>query len=343
MFPICSGIDCSYDESLTATGSGGFYVDFSTPYLYVVEDNLTLGGNSSLQIYDFSDPFNTPVLVGSAATGINTRPRNPKFYNLPGFGPVLLVPYATSLKLAIWDVSDVTSPTLLGETSAYATSPHSVNVIGAYACVGFGSLAGLTASKVDISDPTNPTEVANYTATSGMIGKSVQVTTDHFFVFGQRGSGGKACCAALKLSDFSQASRADSSISGVGTNAGIGSALNQAGTIAYEIGGNGDTGLRVWDISNPVSVSFVSTNSIGIGGTGGQCMALREPVNRLYVGSPSNIVIVDVSSTPSAVGAISTSTLICNDMCLTNDGCIGLVWAQGDGGVIHLTGSPPLS
>lgn len=342
-FHVNFGSGCSYDSTLSVSGNGSFFFDSFLGYLYVTDQGAS--SNSIFKIYDMSNP-NGPVLRSTTSLPNGSGAVHPKGFVLSGYGLVCLIPYRVSKKVAIWDVNDPTTPSLLGSVDV-DFKPNSVAALGTYACVGYNEnfLQTKSASLIDISDPTSPTITADWSASK--LVERVRASDSYFFLAGEDNSGGANRLTIRHPTTFASVGTVSGGSSFAGTGAGQ-LALNAAYTYAFTAHSGGD-GLQSWDISNPASPSYVSNCAVSF--DSGACIAIKNDTNRAYYGrgggggggGPVEIIDISDPSSMSITGTISTSSETVTDICIIDDGCAGLAWAQGTGAAIHLVGTPPLS
>lgn len=341
-FSVNFGAGCSYETTLTVSGNGSFFFDYFNSYLYVTDQGAS--NNSVFKIYDMSNP-DGPVLRSTTSLPNGSGAVHPRGHILAGHGRICLIPYRTSKVLAIWDVNNPVSPSLLGSVSV-SHSPNSVAAIGDVACVGFNEnfLQAVSAEKIDISDPTSPTVVDDWSASKLVI--EVRPGSAHFWLAGQNSSGGVGHLTSLNASTFA-ANTATDGLGSAGTGTGA-LKLNDAFTRAYSINCS-NAAITSWDISTPTAPSLIQAAMI-LGGTPtSACIAVNEDTDRAYVGRGGGtnleIDIIDISNPASMTlaGDINTSGETVTDISILTDSCAGLAWAQGTGAAIHLDGTPPLS
>lgn len=341
-FPKYFGNLCTFDETLAVSGAGTFYFDYMDPFLYVTDQGTS--NNSVFKIYDMSDPAG-PVLKSTTSLPNGSGAVHPRAHQLSGYGRVCLIPYRTSKVLAIWDVNDTTSPTLLGSLSV-PFAPNTAAAIGTKACVGYNEnfLQTRSADRIDISNPASPSIDANWSSSRLVL--EIRTSSDHFFLCGQNNSGGAAHLTAIRASDFAVRDTAtDGVVSGTGAGA---LKLNAAATLAFSINCSGAI-IDSWDIADPTNITLTQGANI-LGGTPSTaCIAVAESLSRAYVGrgggSNLEIDIINISNPASMTlaGDIDTSSETVTDIQIMDDGCAGLAWAQGTGAAIHLLGTPPTS
>lgn len=334
---------CNYDDTLTVSGAGPFYFDYLSPYLAVTDEGTA--GSSVLKLYDTS-AIGTPVLKSTTSLPASSTARHPRLHRHPTAGMICLIPYNQSKKLAVWNVNDMSSPSLLGEV-AVSFAPNSVAAIDTLACVGFNEsfLQTKSAERVDLTDLSAPVVTANWAVSKFVI--EVRTFGNNFFLAGQNNSAGAVHLSALRASDFTQLSTATDGGAFAGINAGA-LKINAAGTRAFSLN-IGNSGICSWDISNPSSISLIQRAGVLGAAAGTGCIAYREATNRAYVGRGSGGALqIDIINTSpdtamTFAGSISTSGETVSDILIIEDGCAGLAWGQGTGAAIHLRGTPPLS
>lgn len=336
MFPILFGASCNYSASLVCVSGGQYtYTADTIGYLYAVDFT-----NDSLEIYNIADPANISLVSATALAG-GSGGRNP-YYK----APYLYIPYRTSKKIAIWDVSNRTSPSLASST-AVSFSPSGAALIGTTLCVSYNEnfLQTKGAESWDVSNPASPSATGDSWGTSRLC-NTIQASNSHFFLAGQNSSGGVAFIASLTDS----LAQAD-----VATDGGVSAGTGPEGIIdsdfLYAYTTNpGNAWITSWDISDPTNITQLDQETITGVGAGPNVIALSNPLSRLYIGRISGIGtlqirIMDVSN-PAALsntGSISTSGEAVVDIEVLDNACSALSYAQGTGAAIHLIGEPPLS
>jgi len=190
--------------------------------------------------------------------------------------------------LTILDISNQASPSVVGKTAPFPDIVQDIYVSGDYAYVT-SLYSGLRV--VDISVPSNPTEVGFYD-TPGLA-RGVAVAGDYAYIADGYDSG-------LRVVDISS----PSSPSEVGFYDTPGEAFCVAVAGDYAYVGDGGPGLRVVDISSPSSPS-----EVGFYDTPGYADGVAVMGDYAYVADGySGLRVVDISnpSNPSEVGFYDT-------------------------------------
>lgn len=369
-FPVYGKPVCTYDEDLALSPGGLVTFCYRYPHLFVIDkgSNPPSGAVGKIHIYDCSNPAGL-VLISTTDTALMTGPQYPVVrgnYLYLNYARPVTPAAATAAGLtgqlpgfAIWDISDLSTPVKVGELGFDVDThagkynyPISCALIGDVAFVSFGGGFANVAEGafVDISDPSNPTQINTYKYdATGMFHNCVIAGEAHFYVCGQRSSGGRGMVVSIPLS---------------GTPASGGSLLTTANvsesvprivmhpTEPYIYGGILPArDLWTVDISDPSSISeadrMTMTNMDQLAIQGASCVV--GETKRAYFGGTTligtnKIAIMDISNpaAPALSGSIVTATAAM-DMCRITDGCPGFIWSEFSGSEIHLIGAPPLS
>ncbi len=188
-------------------------------------------------------------------------------------------------RLVILDISDPTSPAIVGQTNVFPHYAVGVDVVGSYAYVANG-YSGLRI--VDVSDSATPTEVGYY---------------DTWYVSGVAVTGSFAYVADgdLRIVDISDPAAP--------TEVGFYSTPSTARDITvvenYVYIADGFSGLRIVDVSSPTSPTEVGSYD-----TPGHAFDVTLVGSYAYIadGSDGGLVIVNVSdpADPTKVGSYDT-------------------------------------
>lgn len=349
-FPKYFGNFCAFEETLVVSGAGPFTFCFGDPYLYVTDAGTS--GDGVLLIYDFSNPAG-PVLKSSTSTPSGSGPRKPYFDAATG---LLYIPYRESNTVAIWNVDNASSPSLVGSV-ATTNSPWGVAVIGNVAAVvqcfnAGGGFPSMTAEKINVSNPASPTivdSVNGFNPALNSSGTDVIVSSGNFILHGQvTGGSSTPYVSAVDPSSFNLLDSLALGAAGGSPTFVVNDETD--GDYVYTYNGNEDNlyTVSISDPSNIVQASVVS--SIAGSGSGAQHPIVSiADIDRLYVGRAGGgglgIYILDISarSTPVEIGFLSSSGETVTSMRALDNSCAGFAWGQGTGAAIHLLGTPPLS
>ena len=233
---------------------------------------LCVGGTTTLDVYDYSDPH-APALAGQCVT-----PYAPQHIVIVGERA-----YVADGGLAAIDLSDPTVPALMG----YLETPHTakqVAVSGNYACA-IDDTGWLMI--VNISNPQTPTLLGEFQTSPAsavaLVGNRVYLTTS---------DGG------ISIVSIAQPSAPAVLATYTPTS---GQALAVADGYAYTAGGDG---LTVFDVSDPARP--VAQGNCAVESNWGWDVAVEG--DHAYVVTSSGLTVVDVADpeAPSAVGQYPT-------------------------------------
>lgn len=234
------------------------------------------------------------LTVGTVASGVQSDAENVELagqiggasYAVAAQGDYAYV--GVGPRLVVLDVSDPSSVAVVGRTDALPDIVMGVAVSGDYAYVGDGYSGGLRV--IDVSTPSNPTEVASLDAPQEARG--VTVAGDHVYV---------ADWTGLKVVDVSTPSAPTL----VGRLDTPGSAYAVAVSDTYAYVTDHEEGIIVMDVSTPSSPTKVGSWDTPLDATG-----VAVSGDYLYVAARSSggLQVVDVStpSNPTKVGSLDT-------------------------------------
>ncbi|MBI3442627.1 MAG: tail fiber domain-containing protein [Candidatus Sungbacteria bacterium] len=212
-------------------------------------------------------------------------------------------------KLNIYDISSKAAPVLLSTITARPGFYNHMKLLGKYLYVAFGNGGGLEI--FDISNPSNPIFVGQDSPVLGTSNsdKRVFLLNGYAHVVGTSNTGNNY----LKIVNVADPSSPTTLGYYQMTNGS--NAVYVSGKYAYVMENN-NIGLRIFDISNPASITLLSTFSI----TATPVSTLGEIVvngRYAYITYGSNgLQIVDVSdpTAPAAVGGYTTGLVGTTDV-----------------------------
>jgi cytoskeletal protein CcmA (bactofilin family) len=295
-------IDARGSGSL-ASGSGGVGIGTKTPIT-----QLHVAGSVPMRA------------VGSGSTGLAAP------YTVFVQGRYAYIADNAGSKLAIFDVSNPSSPVSVGSATAGLSGVRSVSVAGRYAYVA--SLGNDTLAIFDVSNPSSPLLVG--TTTTGLsqpIGVTVQGRYAYVTNYNNN---------TLQIFDVSNPSAPVQVGSGsTGLNAPRNVSLQgRYAFITNDVGSK----LNIFDVGNPFSPVSVSSFT-----TAAATRSVYVQGRYAYVGEMDRLEIIDISNPASPVSVSSITTGISQAYSTSVQGRYAYLASNGNGALVIIDVSNPSS